>query len=244
MSATLVLDEKYNNQKPGLCSDSGFPQIADNSDTSCLGIGGRRLSAFDLIYCGTILGQFRICILYILLFKFCILYFVLWYIMIQSWAAWVFGVLFFVPLSLAKVVFLIRILKYWPSFVHISVFCILYFLHVGGERRVGFTNISSYAWKLLSTVNDTTYVDWLTHPAVRISTDINNNPWLMMVMNIESKRNPNQNLALHTIRQCDHKLHLLVEAPRCPSSPANFQSNGKIKSMPKWAKFRCYTNRT
>ena len=62
MSATLVLDEKYNNQKPGLCSDSGFPRIADNSDTSCLGIGGRRLSAFDLIYCDTILGQFRICI--------------------------------------------------------------------------------------------------------------------------------------------------------------------------------------
>ena len=54
MSATLVLDEKYNNQKPGLCSDSGFPQIADNSDTSCLGIGGRRLSAFDLIYCDLI----------------------------------------------------------------------------------------------------------------------------------------------------------------------------------------------
>ena len=64
MSATLVLDEKYNNQKTGLCFDSGFPQIADNSDTSCLGIGGRRLSAFDLIYCDTILGQFRICILY------------------------------------------------------------------------------------------------------------------------------------------------------------------------------------
>ena len=62
MSATLVLDEKYNNQKLGLCSDSGFPQIADNSDTSCLGIGGRRLSAFDLIYCDTILGRFRICI--------------------------------------------------------------------------------------------------------------------------------------------------------------------------------------
>ena len=55
-----VLDEKNNNQKPGLCSDSGFPQIADNSDTSCLGIGGRRLSAFDLIYCDTILGRFRI----------------------------------------------------------------------------------------------------------------------------------------------------------------------------------------
>ena len=53
-------DEKYNNQKPGLCSDSGFPQIADNSDISCLGIGGRRLSAFDLIYCDTILGRFRI----------------------------------------------------------------------------------------------------------------------------------------------------------------------------------------
>ena len=151
--------------------------------------------------------------------------------MIHSWAAWVFGVLFFVVQSWTSDVFLIRILKYWPSFVHISVFRILYFLHVGGKRRLGFTNISSYARKLLSNVNDTTYVDWLTHPAVTISTDFNNNPWLMMMMNIESKRNPNQNLALHTIRQCDHKLHLIVEAPGCPSSPANFESNGKIKSM-------------
>ena len=78
MSATVVLDEKYNNQKPGLCSDSGFPQIADNSDTSCLGIGGRRLSAFDLIYCDTILGQFRILGFVLcgtILVQCCILYF-------------------------------------------------------------------------------------------------------------------------------------------------------------------------
>ena len=77
-SATLVLDEKYNNQKAGLCSDSGFPQIADNSDTSCLGIGGRRLSAFDLIYCDTILGQFRILRFVLcgtILVQCCILYF-------------------------------------------------------------------------------------------------------------------------------------------------------------------------